>query len=177
MQQKNSRGRVWLCWKHTRVITIPETNSSHLKIDGWKTTSFLERLVFSFQVRTVSFREDTLCWNQPIVAWHQSWSPRFQPRNPPHPLHLWRMLYHLLRWMGNKHCENVEVGFTCQVHIPYKIIYMCIMIIIDLCITNSCMMIVNFCISADDSANCCGRVCFMNSLKDMDEVDGIAISG
>ena len=37
------------------IHTLPETNSSHLKMDGWK-MSFLFGMSY-FQVRTVSFRE------------------------------------------------------------------------------------------------------------------------
>ena len=36
--------------------TLPETSSSHLKMDGWKTFSFPSGKTY-FQVRTVSFRE------------------------------------------------------------------------------------------------------------------------
>ena len=37
-------------------ITLPETNSSHPKMDGWNTFSFPFGMAY-FQVRTVSFRE------------------------------------------------------------------------------------------------------------------------
>ncbi len=45
--------------------TLPETNSSHLKIDGWKMIRLPFRMV-SFQVRrAVSFREG--------IFWFQRW--------------------------------------------------------------------------------------------------------
>ena len=37
------------------LYTVPETNSSHLKMDGWKTTFLFWKAYV--QVRTVSFRE------------------------------------------------------------------------------------------------------------------------
>ena len=42
----------------TTKLTLPETNSSHLKIDGWNTSFLLDPFVMAyFQVGAVSFRE------------------------------------------------------------------------------------------------------------------------
>ena len=50
----------WRFWKRSssnfNKTTLPETNSSHLKMDGWKMSFFLGLKVY-FQGRTVSFRE------------------------------------------------------------------------------------------------------------------------
>ena len=40
---------------YMRLITLPETNSSHLKMDGWNISFHFQ--IAHFQVRTVSFRE------------------------------------------------------------------------------------------------------------------------
>ena len=56
-------------WRHDRTTTLPETNSSHLKMDRWNTiVSFWGPA--HFQLRTVSFREcsfliDILCCSSP----------------------------------------------------------------------------------------------------------------
>ena len=39
------------------MYTLPETNSSHLKMDGWNTIVFFWDGLLYFQVRAVSFRE------------------------------------------------------------------------------------------------------------------------
>ncbi len=50
----------WICERYRIFfwLTLPETNSSPLKIDGWNTTFLLGRLIFRGYV---GFREGIIC--------------------------------------------------------------------------------------------------------------------
>ena len=71
--------------------TCPETNSSHVKIDGWKLEDdrFLLKMA-SWQVRTVSFRERTVCAYTWVIC-----SPTLRPN--PNPL--WPYQKSATAWM------------------------------------------------------------------------------
>ena len=61
--------------------TLPKTNSSHLKMDGWNTFSFPFGMAY-FQGRTVSFRESP---------------PKKQHRTPPSENGFMELKYHPFR--------------------------------------------------------------------------------
>ena len=70
MIRLDHRGWMLGSWKYT----LPETNSSHLKMDGWNTNFLLGRPIF--QGRTVSFTEG-VCIFFGCFQWFQfgGWSP------------------------------------------------------------------------------------------------------
>ena len=56
------------------ISTLPATNSSHLKMDGWKTFSFpFVSVTAYFQGKIVSFREGTLSPTIMEVEYHPRW--------------------------------------------------------------------------------------------------------
>ena len=57
-------------FSNVMLVTLPETNSSHLKIDGWKTILSFGVWAY-FQRRTVSFREGV--WNIGVLDIYISW--------------------------------------------------------------------------------------------------------
>ena len=62
-EKKQETHTVW-----EQIITLPETNSSHLKLDGWKTNFLLAHLIFTGYV---SFREGNL-FCHPLVPVERS---------------------------------------------------------------------------------------------------------
>ena len=76
---------------HCYLTTLPETNSSHLKLDGWKTIlSFWEG---NFSGRTVSFREGSYTLDlPPHKATNITRNITFLVGNPSKPFHLWLLL-------------------------------------------------------------------------------------
>ena len=88
MQQKTVREGCGYVEKTPVSLSSPKLTVRTWKLMIGRPLPFWQGPVFSFQV--LRFREDTLCWNQPVVAWHQilpiAQVPTEKPTSPTSPM-------------------------------------------------------------------------------------------